>query len=136
MNNIFTKCILDKSVVVCDEYLLSSDQAFYSYPCRFATVNLTLESSPFLCMLANRIRRNFSQYNFYIGLNDYNESNVDSCIVFEVIDCEADDYGELYVIDLSFEEQKAMYCRLDRECERNYGKSCKELLEEARKELL
>ena len=155
MSDIFTKSVLNKSVFVSDEYLLDSDQAYNSYPCRFATVDLMLESSGFLCTLADRIRKNLGfkplsamdeytdetcdqqgWYDFYIGLNDYNESKVDSCITFIVVNCESDDDERLYVIDLSFEEQKAMYLRLDKECRRKYGKSCKNLLEESRKEML
>lgn len=150
----FTKSILDKSVFVCDEYLLGSDQAYNTYPVRFATVNLELESSGFLCNLADRIRKDLGfkpldamdeytsetcdqsgWYDFYVGLNDYNESKMDSCITFVVVNCESDDCESSYVIDLSCEEQKAMYQRLDEECRRKYGKSCEDLLEEARDEL-
>lgn len=104
VNKIFTKRVLNKSVFVCDEYLLGSDQVFNLYPCRFATVNLMLENSRLLCKLADRLRKDLGfkpldamdeytsetcdqsgWYNFYIGLNDYNKSKVDSCIVFKAV---------------------------------------------------
>ena len=154
MSEVFTEATLNESVFVSDEYLLGSDQAYDSYPCRFATVNLMLESSDFLCTLADHIRKDLGfkplsamdeytdetcdqqgWYDFYVGLNDYNESKVDSCITFIIVNSESEDDESSYVIDLSLEEQKAMYRRLDKECKRRYGKSCENLLDEARKEL-
>ena len=43
------------------------------------------------------------------------------------------DEGEMYTIDLSPDEQTALYNRLDEQCRKYLGKSCEELLAEARK---
>ena len=151
--DIFTKSVLNKNVFISrDEYILSSDQTFDTYPCRFATVSLMLENSQLLCNFADRIRENqgfrplnamdeyttetcdqSGWYDFYIRLNDYNKSKVDNCITFIVVNCESADNEKSYAIDLSFEEQKVMLEQLNQECRRKYRKTCEDLLEETRK---
>ena len=74
-------------------------------------------------------------YDFYIGLNGYTENHMDSCIDFVVVNADSEDNEELYTIDLTLDEQNAIYARLDEQCRKYEGKSCVELLEEARKRM-
>ena len=136
------------------EPIYSSDQANVSYPCRFATVSLQLMATNGLALIADRIRKNLGfapmhpmdeytedfcdndgWYDFYIGLNDYGESKIDSSIEFVVVNSDSPDNEEFYTIDLTEVEQEVLYNRLDEQCRKYLGKSCEELLAEARREL-
>ena len=68
-------------------------------------------------------------------MNDYTDSKVDTCITVIIANSESPDNEEIYTIDLSDEEQKALYRRLDGESRILFGKSCEDLLEEARVEM-
>ena len=137
------------------EPLYGYDQANVSYPCHFATVNLQLMATNGLALIADRIRKNLGfvpmhpmdeytedfcendgWYLFYIGLNDYCESKLDNAIEFVVVNSDSPDNEEIYTIDLSEEEQKVLYNRLDEQCRKYLGKGCEELLAEARAEML
>ena len=117
------------------------DQAYVSYPTVFATVGLEIVGGSGLCNIVDRIRMDEGTlavalpddgYRFFVGLNDYTDSKVDTLIIAKVDAIEAADFGLEYPIDLSREEQHALYRRLDEECEVAYGKSCEDLLAEAR----
>ena len=136
------------------EQIYGSDQANISYPCRFATVNLQLMATNGLALVADRIRKNLGfapmhpmdeytedfcdndgWYDFYIGLNDYSETKLDNAIEFVVVNSDSPDNEEFYTIDLTEVEQEVLYNRLDEQCRKYLGKSCEELLAEARREL-
>ena len=104
------------------EIYYGSDEVYDSYPCRFATVGFEICPGDWLRKTMGE------ECHFYVGLNDYTKTKVDSCI--SVINLLTD---EMYRIDLTEEEQKALYRRLDEEAKKVYGMSCENLLEEARK---
>lgn len=130
-------------------YELGSDQAYVCYPIVFPTVTFRLMETPVLCQIADRIRMaaGFKPlydggeevtgwYDFRIGINGYTESGLDTCIVFELVNGDAPDTWESYAIDLSEGEQSLIYARLNEECIESFGKTCDELLEESRKEMI
>ena len=121
------------------EYLFGSDQVFNTYPCRFATVTFQLLQTVILEEIIDRMRQdNMSSFvrdgwiAYSIGLNDYNDSKVDSCISAIVVNSSAPDNEHTYIIDLSEAEQRAMYKRLDFLCREYLAANCENLLEEAR----
>ena len=60
---------------------------------------------------------------------------MDTCIEFVVVNSDSEDNEELYTIDLTKDEQAAIYSRLDEQCRKYLDKGCKELLAEARKRM-
>lgn len=136
------------------EILYGEDQLYLDYPARFATVGFQLIDTALLSGIVDRIRKDAGfapmhpvdeytdamcdqdgWYDFYIGLNDWDSTRVNTCIEAVVCNTRSADEGELYTIDLSPEEQGYFYCRLDEQCRKYLGKSCEELLAEARKEM-
>ena len=69
-------------------------------------------------------------YWFTCDLNEDDTTKVDPFILIEVCDPDAEDYEELYTIDLSVDEQNSMYRIFDRQL-KNVGKTCACLLQEA-----
>ncbi len=136
------------------EPIFGDDQCFLCYPERFATVTFELQATNGLIQIADRIRKdlgfrpmhpmdeydddscdNEGWYDFYAGLNGYAKNHMDSCLEFVVVNAGSEDNEELYTIDLTAEEQKVVYNRLDEQCRMNEGKSCEELLAEAEKRM-
>ena len=136
------------------EIMYGDDQAYMSYPVRFPTVGFQLMATNGLSQIADRIRKdkgfrpmhamdeytedtcdNEGWYDFYVGLNGYAENHMDSGIDFVVVNADSEDNEEMYTIDLTEEEQIAVYNRLDEQCRKYEGKSCEELLAEARKRM-
>ena len=136
------------------EVLYGSDQAYLDYPIRFPTVTFELMSTEALAQIADRIRAkegyapmhpmegwtedNCDQegwYSFYIGLNEFSSTRLDACIEFTVVNSLSPDNEELYTIDLNDYEQGLVYDQLDEQCRKYLGKSCADLLAEAKKEL-
>lgn len=136
------------------EIMYGSDQAYISYPCRFPTVEFQLMATNGLSQIADRIRKdagykpmhpmdeytddtcdNEGWYDFYLGLNSFDDGHIDTCIEFCVVNADSEDNEEMYTIDLTKDEQTALYNRLDEQCRQYLGKGCEELLEEARKEM-
>ena len=134
--------------------MYGDDQCYIDYPCRFPTVGFQLMATNGLVQIADRIRKdegfkpmhpmdeytddtcdNEGFYDFYIGLNGFADNHMDSCIEFVVVNAVSEDNEELYTIDLTADEQKAVYDRLDEQCRRYEGKSCEELLAEADKRM-
>ena len=132
------------------DYIYGDEQIDVTYPARFATVGFQLMSTNLLASLVDRIRKEEGYtpfypvdeyteamcdhdgwYDFYIGLNAWNETRMDSCIEAVVCNSHSADEGQRYTIDLSHEEQIAMFNRLDEQCRKHLGKSCDELLAEA-----
>jgi hypothetical protein len=74
-------------------------------------------------------------YDFYVGINGYAENHMDSCIEFVVVNSNSPDDEERYSIDLTEEEQSAVFKCLDAQCQKYLGKDCLELLAEARRQM-
>ena len=136
------------------EILCGDDQCYIDYPCRFPTVGFQLMATNGLSQIADRIRKdagfrpmhpmdeytddncdNDGWYDFYVGINGYADNHMDSCIEFVVVNSDSEDNEETYSIDLTVDEQAAIYNRLDEQCRKYEGKSCEELLTEARKRM-
>lgn len=136
------------------EILYGDDQAYISYPTVFPTVGFQLMATSGLVEIADRIRKdkgyrpmhamdeytddtcdNEGWYDFFIGLNGFSETKLDSSIDFVVVNADSEDNEETYTIDLTEEEQIAIYNRLDEQCRKHLGQSCEELLAEARKRM-
>lgn len=136
------------------EIMYGGDQCYISYLCRFPTVEFQLMATNGLVEIADRIRKdkgfkpmhpmdeytddtcdNEGWYDFYIGLNSYDDRHIDTCIDFFVVNADSEDNEDMYTIDLTEEEQIALYNRLDEQCRQYLEKGCEELLEEARKEM-
>ena len=122
------------------EILYGSDQAYISYPTRIATVGLFLETTEDLLTAANRLRvvegyDPVEEFDFTIGLNDFTATHLDNCVEAVVTDTSAPDVDERYTIDLSEEEQRAIFRTLDIECRAKLGRGCEDLLAEARERM-
>ena len=70
-------------------------------------------------------------YEFYYGLNTEDGYLVDTFIMFGVMDPDAEDFEELYTIDLSQAEQRLIRSYLDAQFRETKGKICDDLLREA-----
>ena len=127
------------------EYILGDDQAYNDYPIRFPTVEFQLVATLGLSQAADAMRKakgflpmledggdTEGWYDFYIGLNGFTDTNLDTSIMFVVVNSDSPDNEDYYTIDLSESEQCAIYGILDDQCRRYYEKSCAGLLEEAR----
>lgn len=136
------------------EIMFGDDQCYLDYPCRFPTVGFQLVATNSLVQIADRIRKdagfkpmypmdeftddtcdNDGWYDFYVGINGYSDSRMDTCIEFIVVNADSDDNEGLYAIDLTAEEQAAVYTRLDEQCREHLGKGCVELLAEAQNKM-
>ena len=134
------------------EILFGWDQICVCQPRLFATVTFQLLSTSGLSQIVDRIRKDLGfkpmhpmdeytdencdqngWYDFFIGLNDWSSSKVDSCIDVIVVNSDSPDNEECYTIDLDGKEQEYVYARLDEQCRKYLGKSCEDLLAEARK---
>ena len=117
------------------EIMYGDDQAYIDYPVRFPTIGFQLMATSGLSRIADRIRKdkgfkpmhamdeytddtcdNEGFYDFYIGLNGFSDTHMDNGIDFVVVNADSEDNEELYTIDLSEEEQVAVYNRLDEQC--------------------
>ena len=136
------------------EYLLGDDQACINEPVRFPTVLFELVATDGLIQIADRIRKNAGYrplhdmdeyaddacdhaawYDFFIGLNGFTDTHLDTALLFCPVNTDSDDNEEVYSIDLTNDEQLAIYNRLDEQCRKYLGKSCEDLLEEAREQM-
>lgn len=70
-------------------------------------------------------------YDFFISLNGFTDSHLDTCIAAVVADSDSVDNEDMYTIDLTEDEQKILYKRFDEQCRRSLNKTCEELLKEA-----
>lgn len=134
-----------------------SDQAYVNFPVRFPTVSLELQDSHELNKIIDAMRveaghkpmfpdnRNELDpedwdddgwYNFWIGLNGFTDTMVDTYIEAIVQSEWAEDNEQPYYINLSEAEQIAIYNELNRQLKERFGTSCDELLEEAREEMI
>lgn len=136
------------------EVLYGDDQVYLDYPIRFATVGFQLMSTSVLSGIVDRIRKDqgFTPlhpideytdemcdgdafYDFFIDLNDCSQTKAGTCIEAAVCNSHSSDEGELYIIELTLDEQIALYNRLDEQCRQYLGKSCAELLSGAKERM-
>ena len=128
------KIILDLD----NEILYGSDQAYISYPTRFATVTLPLLPTEDLRAAVNGLRAGYAPVDdmeFFIGINDFTATKLDNCIEAIVTAADAPDAEDRYTIDLSEGDQREVFAALDKECREKLGKGCEELLAEAREKM-
>lgn len=135
------------------ELLYGTDQVYIDCPVTFPTVSIELCETGSLDRLADAIRaaEGFKPmfpddttdpdsydpdgwYNFYVTLNGYSKHHVDNCIEFTVQSENAPDDWQSNSIDLTEEEQAALYAVLDAQLREHFGKSAAELLAEAAQE--
>ena len=141
------RMILEEMILIDpqDEYRLGDDQCCLNYPERFPTVEFDLVATADLCRIADRMREKLGYkpmlgddgdldgwYNFVIGINAFSSTKLDASIMFVVVNSESADNECAYEIDLCPAEQEVVYSILDRQCRAIFGKSCDDLLEEAR----
>ena len=136
------------------EVIYGDDQIYLDNPTRFVTVGFQLISTNLLSEIVDRIRKeqgfkpfhpmdeytddtcdNEGWYDFYVSINDWDKTKVDTCIEAIVCNSRSADEGETYTIDLTTDEQTALYNRLDEQCRQYLGKSCAELLAESRQRM-
>lgn len=118
-----------------NEILYGSDQAYVSYPTRFATVTLPLVPTGDLLGAVNGLRTGLDPVDdveFSVGLNDFTSTKLDNCIEAVIAATDAADVEERYTIELSEEAQQEVFAALDQECREKLGKGCEDLLAEAR----
>lgn len=115
-----------------DEITYSHDQANINYPVVFPTVGFTLVLTKLLCdsgrIKQNNLDADDEDFAFYIGINGFTKTKLNNCIEFTCGD-------EQDTIDLTEEEQEVVFAVLDRQCKEKLGKSCDELLEEAKAQM-
>ena len=128
-----------------EDYQLGDDQACLNYPMRYPTVEFELVDTIELFEIVDTIRKGkgyrpvleegsdtSAWYSMYLGLNGYTSTGLDTSILAIVVNSDIEDNEQPYYLDLSEEEQRAMFNLLDGQCREHYGKSCADLLEEAR----
>ena len=128
-----------------EDYQLGDDQACLNYPMRYPTVEFELVDTIELCEIVDTIRKGkgyrpvleeggdtSAWYSMYLGLNGYTSTGLDTSILAIVVNSDSEDNEQPYYLDLSEDEQRAIFKLLDGQCREHYGKSCADLLEEAR----
>jgi len=128
-----------------EDYQLGDDQACLNYPMRYPTVEFELVDTIELCEIVDTIRKGkgyrpvleeggdtSAWYSMYLGLNGYTSTGLDTSILAIVVNSDSEDNEQPYYLDLSEDEQRAIFKLLDEQCREHYGKSCADLLEEAR----
>ena len=138
------------------ELIYGEDQAYICCPERFPTVRFQLMPTVGLIEIVDRLRHNLGFkpmypivgvdnggcddcydcdddccYDFFISLNGFTDSHLDTCIAAVVADSDSVDNEDMYTIDLTEDEQKLLYKRFDEQCRRSLNKTCEELLKEA-----
>ena len=138
------------------EPIYGEDQAYICCPERFPTVRFQLMPTVGLIEIVDRLRHKLGFkpmypivgvdnggcddcydcdddccYDFFISLNGFTDSHLDTCIAAVVADSDSVDNEDMYTIDLTEDEQKMLYKRFDEQCRRSLGKTCEELLKEA-----
>ena len=138
------------------ELIYGEDQAYICCPERFPTVRFQLMPTVGLIEIVDRLRHKLGFkpmypivgvdnggcddcydcdddccYDFFISLNGFTDSHLDTCIAAVVADSDSVDNEDMYTINLTEEEQKMLYKRFDEQCRRSLNKTCEELLKEA-----
>lgn len=134
--------------------MYGEDQMDICYPVRFPTVTFSLYDFDTLVSLADRARTSNggrplypmegypeetcdqnSWYNFYISINDAPSCPVTPYISAYVYGSDCADDGYEYAIPIPKADMSALYESLDDQCRKHLGKSCADLLAEARMEM-
>ena len=137
-----------------EEIKYGEDQMDVHFPARFPTVIFSLRDTDALVSLADKIRTSGGGkplypmegypeeacdqngwYNFYIGINDFPAPPVDTSISAYVDSPDCEDDGSYYAIPIPEADMNALFQSLDAQCRKHLGKSCVDLLTEARKEM-
>lgn len=124
------------------------------FPASFPTVIFSLRDTDALVSLADKIRTSGGGkplypmegypeescdqngwYNFYIGINDFPAPPVDTSISAYVNSPDCEDDGDYYTTPIPEADMNALYQSLDAQCRKHLGKSCADLLAEARMEM-
>ena len=138
------------------EPIYGEDQAYICCPERFPTVRFQLMPTVGLIEIVDRLRHKLGFkpmypivgvdnggcddcydcdddccHDFFISLNGFTDSHLDTCIAAVVADSDSVDNEDMYTIDLTEDEQKMLYKRFDEQCRRSLNKTCEELLKEA-----
>ena len=122
------------SIDFSEDPVFGTDEVYESYPCPVATVTFSLMDTDILNRAADRIRVEEGYRPLY-PVDGYTEEMCVS-ILFSLEGSSLPDEDLLYLIDLSEEEQIAIYERLDEQCRKYLGKSCEDLLKAAEKEMM
>ena len=136
------------------EVMYGDDQVYIDYPSRFPTVGFQLIATEGLSQIADRIRVDAGflpmhamddytddtcdkdgWYDFFVGLNGFATNHMDNCVTFTVVNSDSPDNEQSYIIELSPDEQAALYDWLNEQCKDGLGRTCEDLLEEARKRM-
>ncbi len=110
-----------------------SAQIMSSSPSIYPVVTFRLKLTPELERLAEKIDKSADgtqEYVFYACINSYTKSGTDNHLTLVVYYEDGDD--DLYMIELKEDAKKVLYDRLDEQCRKKLGKSCRELLTEAK----
>ena len=125
-----------------EKILLGSDVCFKYYTFRFPTVTFCLMGTDMLDAIIEKKRKlkgymadDTVYYEYYLGINGYTRTKLDTAIYAVVVNTKAGDEGECYDIQLTENEQSEIYAWLDEQCQEHIGKTCDELLEEAKKKM-
>ena len=139
------------------EIMYGNDQMYDTYPVTFPTVEFQLIATDALVEVADRIRMekgylpmhsrdgsdnvdNDGWYDFYIGISrllyEGSEVQLDSSIMFVVVNSDSDDNEDSCDIDLNDYEREQVLRILNQQCLKYEGKDCAALLDEAEKEMM
>ena len=132
------------SIDFSEDPVFGTDEVYESYPCPVATVTFSLMDTdiegyrPLYPVDGYTEEMCVSEgfYGFTLEINQYTNTHVSSCILFSLESSSLPDEDLLYFIDLSEEEQIAIYERLDEQCRKYLGRSCEDLLKDAEKEMM
>ena len=116
------------------------DQAYVDYPVTFPTVGLDIWGGEGLDSIVRIMQieeghepvPDDASIDYRVGLNTFTKSRVDTVILATVRENQAE---QEYIITLSEAEQAALYRQLDEQCREILGRSCEDLLAEARKRM-
>lgn len=119
------------------------DQAYVDYPITFPTVGLEIWGGEGLDDIVRIMRieeghgpvPDAASFDYRVGLNTFTKSRVDTVILATVRENQSLYIEREYIITLSEAEQEALYRQLDEQCRDHLGKSCEDLLAEARRRM-
>ena len=117
-----------------------ADQAYVDYPVVFPTIGLDIWGGEGLDSIVRIMRieegrgpvPDDASIDYRVGLNTFTKSRVDTVILATVRETHIE---REYIITLSEAEQAALYRQLDEQCREILGRSCEDLLAEARKRM-
>ena len=111
-------------------------QAVNSIPRIYPSVSFKLKLTSELERLAEKVDKTADgtqEYVFYAGINGFTESKTDNHLRLIVYNDDGDE--DMYMVELKEDAKKALYGRLDEQCQKKLGKSCETLLKEAERRM-